>query len=69
MNAGHKHCSRWGFGDVLYHKMTGNKGMVTGIILRSQSPPLYSLVFVDDEAEKNCLELELTEEQPTAVEK
>jgi hypothetical protein len=67
MNAGHKHSSRWGFGDVLYHKMTGDKGMVTAIILRHQSPPLYGLVFTNDVGEKNCYEMELTEEQPTTV--
>ncbi len=68
MNPGHKHASKWGFGEVLYHKMTGEKGMVTGIILRAQSPPLYALVFSGDVNEKNCYEMELTDEQPTAVE-
>lgn len=69
MSAGHKHCSRWGFGEVLYHKMTGNKGMVTAITLRHNSEPVYSMVFSDDVGEKGCLEIELTDEQPTAVEK
>lgn len=66
---GHKHSTRWGFGEILYHKMTEDKGMVTGIILRQNSPPMYALVFSGDVGEKNCFEMELTEEQPTAVEK
>lgn len=64
---GHKHATRWGFGDMLWHKMTGEKGMVTGIILRQHSPPLYALVFTGDISEKNCYEMELTEEHSTAV--
>jgi len=67
VNAGHKHSTRWGFGETLYHKMTGGKGMVTGIILRHNAPPIYGMVFSDDVSEKNCYEFELTEEQPTVV--
>lgn len=66
-NPGHKHSTRWGFGDVLWHKATGDKGMVMGIILRPQSVALYVVVFADDVSDKTCLEFELTEEQPTTV--
>lgn len=64
---GHKHSTRWSFGDILWHKVTEEKGMVTGIILREQSPPMYALVFTGDVGEKNCYEMELVESQPTAI--
>lgn len=67
MNTGHKHSSRWGFNEILYHKMTSERGMVNGIILRYQSQPMYAMVFQSDVNEKNCYEAELQEEQPTSV--
>jgi len=67
LSAGHKHFSRWGFGDFLWHKVTGDKGMILGITLRPNSPPSYQMVFAEDIDEKTCLEIELTEEVPTAV--
>lgn len=67
MNPGHKHATRWSFGDVLWHCVTGDKGMVLGIVLRQQSPPIYMLVFEGDVGEKNCYEMELTDEQPATV--
>lgn len=47
--------------------MTGDKGLVIGITFRPQSPPQYLLVFTDDTCEKLCFEIELQDEQPTAV--
>lgn len=68
MNAGHRHATRWSFGDVLYHKLSGERGMVVGLQLRPTSTPVYLMTFEDDVgAESTCFELELTEEQPTAV--
>lgn len=66
--AGHKHSTRWSFGDVLYHRLSGERGMVVGLQLRPSSTPVYLMVFEDEIAdEKRCMEIELTESQPTAV--
>lgn len=65
----HRHATRWSFGDMLYHKLSGELGMVVGLQLRPTSTPVYMMTFEGDVgSESKCLEIELTEELPTAVE-
>lgn len=61
---GYKHFTKWSFGDHVYHKTTGDKGMIVGIQLRHQSEPRYLMVFENSRVEDSCLQFELTEEQP-----
>jgi hypothetical protein len=68
MSAGYKHFSRWSFGDEVWHKATKDKGIIIGIILRPDSAANYIVVFEDSRVEANCLEFELTDEQPTSIE-
>lgn len=64
---GHKHSTRWGFGDVLWHKLSGERGMVVGLQLRPTSTPVYLMTFEGDTGEEQkCLEIELVE-QPGLV--
>lgn len=67
MNAGHKHFSRWSFGDIVWHRMTGERAMIIGIGLRKDSPASYSLVF-EEGREGTCYEMELTEIKPAFME-
>lgn len=62
MNAGHKHSSRWTFGDSLWHKVTGDKGLVVGVELRPQSSAAYFIIFSDSRMEDSCNEFELTDQ-------
>lgn len=64
MNPGHKHHTNWTFGSILWHKVTGDRGMVIAIHLRPESKPSYSMVFEDNREETSCMEFELTDEQP-----
>lgn len=62
MNPGYKHHTRWTFGNIVWHRVTKDKGMIVGINLRHSAPASYSVVFEDSRADCVCLELELTDE-------
>ncbi len=64
MNPGYKHFSRWNFGDCLWHKVTGDKGMVVSIELWPNTPAAYCIIFEDSRDEQVCAEFELTDEMP-----
>lgn len=64
---GHKHHTKFGFGDELWHLTTGDKGRVIGILLRPGGAPVYYMVFQDSRQEETCLEFELTDEPVVKV--
>lgn len=68
MKTGYKHASVYGFGDVVWHKSTKDKGLIIGINLRPGCAPSYLIVFEDNRNDVVCLEFELTDEQPSPVE-
>lgn len=68
MNIGHKHHTRWSFGQIVWHKITKDQGMVVGVLLRPNSASSYIVIFDDSRNEDECLEFELTDEQPSPVE-
>lgn len=64
---GYKHSTQWGFGDIVWHRLTADRGMVVGIQLRPESQPNYLVVFEDRREETLCSEFELTAEKPVQV--
>lgn len=66
-STGYKHSTRWSFGDVIWHKVTKDKGIIFGIQLRHGDEPRYLVVFEDSRSEACCVEFELTEEEQTKV--
>lgn len=68
MKPGYKHSSLYGFGDIVWHKVTKDKGFIIGINLRPGCAPNYLVVFEDKRQDDVCLEFELTDEQPSPVE-
>lgn len=52
--------SKWWVGDVVYHRMTGDRGLVTGVHFASDKlVPRYYVVF-GEEVDGWCDEIELT---------
>jgi len=58
-------CRFW-VGDILYHRMTGDRGLVTGIQFNADKlSPRYYLVF-ENEVDGWCDEMEMTNEKVCA---
>lgn len=56
------HKTKYSFLNVVWHKVTGDKGMVFGIKLRENNNPLYMVIFEDGRNEAECFEVELQDE-------
>lgn len=50
---------RWWLGAIVYHKVSGTKGIVTGVVLR-QHGVIYEVACEDDE-DRTWYELEVTD--------
>lgn len=49
-------------GQIVWHKVSGDKGMVTGFVIRPAGRLTYYVTF-DDHAESACFEIELSEDK------
>lgn len=67
MTQGYKHSTKWSFGNEIWHKVTGDRGLIMGISLRPDSAPYYRVVFEDSREDTSCMEFELTDEKPTVM--
>lgn len=68
MNVGHKHATKWSFGDVVWHKATKDKGIIVAIHLRPNNSPNYGVIYEDSREEDSNMEFELTDEMPSLTE-
>jgi len=61
-----RHVTKYNFHDVVYHRVTGDKGVIFGILLRPDSAPRYLVIFGDSRKDDECQEAELQDEPFTA---
>jgi hypothetical protein len=56
------HKTKWSFGTAVWHKVTGDAGIVFGILLQENCAARYMVVFADNRKTDECLESELQDE-------
>lgn len=64
INPGHSHRTKYGYGDWVFHRVTGDRGMIMGIELRPSAAPCYFVCWDDSRCEDVNNEFELTTEAP-----
>lgn len=67
MSESFRHVTRYSFGSEVYHRVTGDKGVVFGILLHENCAARYICIFEDSRAETECLEAELQDEPKTTT--
>ena len=59
--------SKWWVGDTVWHRMTGDKGLVTGVHFAGGKLSVRYYVVATEEVDGWCDEIELTGEPPVGV--